>query len=88
MNGLMAAKLHRARTTIELTLDQVAEFTHINIEEIVGFEDGCKTININLLELLADFYGFSVFYFLDDDYSIVPNPHTNGPFIKDRRIIA
>jgi transcriptional regulator with XRE-family HTH domain len=88
MNGLMAAKLHRARTTIELTLEQVAEYTHINMDEIVTFENGCKLVNLDLLELLADFYGFSVFYFLDDNCPIVPNPHTNSPFIEDRRIIA
>lgn len=71
-------KLREARDKCALTQAQVAKYLGINRNELSYFETGKREISITLLDKLANIYGYSSKYFLDD--SIIEEPEIQIAF--------
>lgn len=74
-------KLREARDKCALTQEQVAKHIGINRNELSYYETGKREISITLLDKLANIYGYSSKYFLDD--SITEEPEIQIAFRAD-----
>jgi len=64
MIELIGRKLQEARKKSGLTQLQVAELVGINKVQLSYYETATREINLNILEKLANLYGFKIDYFI------------------------
>lgn len=64
MLEFMGRKLQEARKKSGLTQLQVAKLIGINKVQLSYYETATREINLNILEKLANLYGFKIDYFL------------------------
>lgn len=60
----IGTKLQEARKKSGLTQLQVAKLTGINKAQLSYYETATREINLNILEKLANFYGYKIDYFV------------------------
>lgn len=65
-------KLQEARKKAGLTQEQVADYLGVNKVQLSYYENGAREISIETLQQLADLYGYTLNYFLDDEKSTDP----------------
>ena len=63
----LAEKLRKARKSVGLNQNQVADYLGICRNKLINIEKGIAEIDIILLEKMAKYYGYSLAYFLEDD---------------------
>jgi len=66
-------KLKEARKKAGLTQEQVSKLVDINKVQLSYYENGTREINITLLEKLANLYGYSVKYFIENGPEMEPD---------------
>ena len=66
MLELIGKKLREARKKSSLTQLQVAKLIGINKVQLSYYETATREINLNILEKLANLYGYKIDYFVTD----------------------
>ena len=66
MLELIGIKLQEARKKSGLTQSQVAKLIGINKAQLSYYETAAREINLNILEKLANLYGYRIDYFVTD----------------------
>ena len=61
---LIGKKLREARKKSDLNQSQVAELIGINKAQLSYYETATREINLNILEKLANLYGYKIDYFV------------------------
>lgn len=62
----MAEKLQKARKSVGLSQNQVADSLGISRGKIINIEKGVVAVDVILLGKLAKLYGYSLDYFIDE----------------------
>ena len=63
----LGTKLKHTREELKLTQQNVADRLNIKREQISYFENGGREVSLSLLSKLAEIYGKTLTYFLNDD---------------------
>lgn len=63
----LGTKLKHTREELKLTQQNVADRLNIQREQISYFENGGREVSLSLLSKLAEIYGKTLTYFLNDD---------------------
>ena len=67
MKKKLAEKLQKARKSVGLNQNQVADTLGISRNKLINIEKGDVSIDIALLDKISRLYGYSMIYFLDDE---------------------
>lgn len=66
---LIANKLRSIRAELNFTIDYVANHSNISKDTICRYENNQSSMQIDILEKLIDFYGYSYDVFFEEIYA-------------------
>lgn len=75
-------RLRDLREDRDLTQAQLAEILHVSLYTYASYERGKRSVSLEILSTLADFYATSVDYLTGRTDEKKPYPKSRNPFLR------